>query len=827
MKISAVHLRVFGGITDLGVEFQPGLNIVLGDNESGKSTLFRAIQHTLLTATNLDKRALRKELDPFLPRPDGNFAECTISVEGDGSFTVRRRWGADAEEEATMPDGTIVRGPEDVSRAIDRFLPVSSATFRTILLADQTQLDQTARLLEENPGARDEAAAALRSARLAAGGVSPDAFARLLEERLSALLGRWDTARDRPEGGRGYTEPWTRGAGTLVKAFYGVQKLEADLDAVVRSETELDQARSEMEQTGQTLRVLDSFISEHGAAHAELNTLRGLNGEIAANEERLKRLREDNRRWPVLQKGITDLESEAERLTAERAALETELAAVRERERRNIVREKLDRVDRLLHELAEAGEDRDATALVDEKALSELKEVEAQLPYAEARLSSGHLRAIITAKKPRPITVTVDGSETTTQDAVPDAPVDLSASRQLLIETEELRIQIESGEERFEDLSNARNALIAERDRLQNLMGVRSVAEAESRRLDRDAATARVTQLEQTIVETMSVADLQAAEAARNELARQATAPEPADDRTPAAITDALAAVSEQLGAVNGKLGHSREELLKLQQEYDSQEDLENSLGETNRVLSELTSRRDGKGSVPGGFETAAEFLEAYENKTAEKDLAAGVHGEARVSYAELVGSQPEQNSDEIGQELGEARAVYDRLHREAHSIERVRKRAEQVIGDLDAAVFDPFMEKVAAYAGVVTGSAYSPEPGDDPLSPERFLRIDGTAQSDGLSDSLPYMLLSQGTKDSLALAVRLALAETALGTGSAPFILDDPLVDMDPSRRAAAAGALSAFAEHPQVIVLTCHPEHAALFPDSHRISLSIPQPR
>ena len=50
MKISAVHLRVFGGITDLEVEFQPGLNIVLGDNESGKSTLFRAIQHTLLTS---------------------------------------------------------------------------------------------------------------------------------------------------------------------------------------------------------------------------------------------------------------------------------------------------------------------------------------------------------------------------------------------------------------------------------------------------------------------------------------------------------------------------------------------------------------------------------------------------------------------------------------------------------------------------------------------------------------------------------------------------------------------------------------------------------
>ncbi len=279
-----------------------------------------------------------------------------------------------------------------------------------------------------------------------------------------------------------------------------------------------------MEQTGETLRVLDSFLSEHAAAHAELNSLRGLNGEIDANEERLRRLREDNRRWPVLRKGITDLESEAEHLTAGRAALETELAAVRERERRGIAREKLDRVDRLLHELTEAGDARDAIPLVDEKALSELKEVEAQLPYAEARLSSGHLRAVVTAKNQRSVTVSADGSETTTHDAAPDAPVELSASRQLLIETEELRVQIESGEERFEDLSNARNALIEEKTRLQKVIGAQSVADAESRRFDRRAAIGRVTQLEQTIAETMGVADLQAAEAARNELLRQATA---------------------------------------------------------------------------------------------------------------------------------------------------------------------------------------------------------------------------------------------------------------------------------------------------------------
>jgi len=823
MRISTVHLRVFGGMTDLEVEFQPGLNTVFGDNESGKSTVFRAIHHTLVTATNLDKRTLRRELDPFFPKPDGNFAECTITVEDDGQFQVRRRWGADAEEEATLPDGTIVRGAEEVGRIIDRFLPVSPATFRTILLADQTQLDQTARLLAESPGARDEAAAALRSARLAAGGVSPDLFARRLEERLNGVLGRWDSENDRPEGDRGYTHPWKSGAGTLVKAFYEVQELEAGLESAVRSEAELDRVRSEMEQTGQVLRELESFINEHAVIHRELTALRGLTGEIAANEERLRRLREDNRRWPVLQNDVTNLEKETRELTAGRTALETELGAVRERVRLAGVQEKLDRVDRLMGELAAAGDSRDAIALVDEKALGKLKEIEAQLPYAEARLSSGQLRAVITAKEPRAIAVSADGAAATPHDAIPDVPLELSASRQLLIETEHIRVRIESGEERFEDLSNARDALLNESVRLQKEIGASSVGEAESRRLERRAAVGRVTQLEQTIAEAMGVADLKAADAARAELVQEVAAgatdqgneAAPGGQRTPAEITDALSAMSEQLGAVSGKLGHARGELLKLEEQYGNQEQLENNLGETNRALSELTSQRDAKGSVPDGFETVDGFLQTYESRLAEKEAAAAAHGEDRVLYAELIGSQSDQNSDEIGQELDEARAVYDRLRREAHSLERVQKRAEQVIAELDSAVFDPFVEKVAAYAGAVTGSTYTPEPGDDPLTPERFVRTGGSA--------LPYALLSQGTKDSLALAVRLALAETALGAGSAPFILDDPLVDMDPSRRAAAADALSRFAEHHQVIILTCHPEHVVLFADAHRINLPV----
>lgn len=43
-------------------------------------------------------------------------------------------------------------------------------------------------------------------------------------------------------------------------------------------------------------------------------------------------------------------------------------------------------------------------------------------------------------------------------------------------------------------------------------------------------------------------------------------------------------------------------------------------------------------------------------------------------------------------------------------------------------------------------------------------------------------------------------------------LIMDDPLVDMDPGRRKNAARVLKGYAKGKQVIIFTCHPEHARI---------------
>ncbi len=78
--------------------------------------------------------------------------------------------------------------------------------------------------------------------------------------------------------------------------------------------------------------------------------------------------------------------------------------------------------------------------------------------------------------------------------------------------------------------------------------------------------------------------------------------------------------------------------------------------------------------------------------------------------------------------------------------------------------------------------------------------------------ENLGWDRLSAGTKDCLALALRLSMASRFLGNAGGFLMMDDPLVDMDPSRQEAAAGVLRDYARRCQLLIFTCHPRHAEL---------------
>ena len=76
----------------------------------------------------------------------------------------------------------------------------------------------------------------------------------------------------------------------------------------------------------------------------------------------------------------------------------------------------------------------------------------------------------------------------------------------------------------------------------------------------------------------------------------------------------------------------------------------------------------------------------------------------------------------------------------------------------------------------------------------------------------LTYSTLSEGTKDTISLAFRLAMLEHLYPDGGAVAVFDDPFTDMDPRRTAQACRLLQRFAERNQVLFITCDDKYTGL---------------
>jgi len=99
MKIRRLHVTDFAAIREADVEFGPGLNVLFGPNDLGKSTLAEAIRLALLlphTSTHIDE---------YIPWTGGQnpVVELTFETESQRIWRVRkefRRGGAATLEES-------------------------------------------------------------------------------------------------------------------------------------------------------------------------------------------------------------------------------------------------------------------------------------------------------------------------------------------------------------------------------------------------------------------------------------------------------------------------------------------------------------------------------------------------------------------------------------------------------------------------------------------------------------------------------------------------------------------------------------------------------
>ena len=813
MILERVEVESFAALADRVVELGEGLNVLLGPNEAGKSTLFQAIRHTLLTPAALNRRQFKAELEPFLPLGGGDSIGCAVRFRHGGrAYRLAKRWGAKPSAELVLPDGSRLLGEEPIRSALAGLLPAGEGTVRTVFLAAQSALPRTLKELQDDPEAAGSLADLLRRAVLQPDELSVSGFSRVLEERLLALLRRWDPQRERPEGNRGVDNPWQRDAGELAAGWYEREGLERRRAEAEAAEDRLGELAHALEACRDELAALGRRVREREPATQAVWKRRSLTGELEAHRATLERMQGDYERWPSLEQSLAETARELPAAAQRVTALEGEKSRAQEAGRLREARELLKQARELGEAAAQARERLARLPALSRPELEELEKAGAEAQSLALQAGEGAGIAVsFQARAEITIQVSRDGEAARSRTLGPGETLTVQARERARLDGPAWSLEAasapEAREARREEAESARR-------RFTDLLAARSLPSLEGARQtwkEFERASDQAEQAEARLQEKLGARSLEELEAAAAAGADAAACPAPLEL---AEVLEDLHEAANRLHGLQDRQVADREALEALVREHGRREAL------LERIVTETSERRALEQSLvalPALPPEAADpeaFLHQHEEEKRALEEVRDREKKLAEDYARAEENQPEDSSEELAERWADADRRHRQALRRARALQAVRAASEALLAESGGGVQDSFERALAGYAAELTAARYRAMPLAGGL-PDALERADGLR--------LPFEYLSGGTRGLFALALRLAMADAFLGEGEGFLILDDPLVDLDPERQQLASAVLARFAGRPgrQLLLFTCHPAHADRFPAARHVEL------
>jgi hypothetical protein len=315
MKIRRLHVTDFAVIREADVEFGPGLNVLFGPNDLGKSTLTEAIRLALLlphTSTHIDE---------YIPWTGGQnpVVELTFETESQRIWRVRKEFrkggAATLEESRNGVDFDPVERARKVDAKLQEILRwgipepggarggkgLPSSFLGTALLSTQAKVTSVlSQSLSDDPTGtgKERIAAALQAA------AQDPLFAALLRE-TQARRDQAYTERGAKKTARGSV---FKDAADRVKETRNekerLQKLVDDSESVEKELRKLMVTRIQREEAlasaAEHVKIVEQFASQAAAlsaaaeqvhiAREEVERIRGIDREVAAAEHNLENL---------------------------------------------------------------------------------------------------------------------------------------------------------------------------------------------------------------------------------------------------------------------------------------------------------------------------------------------------------------------------------------------------------------------------------------------------------------------------------------------------------------------------------------------------------
>ena len=778
MKIREVACDRFAGLRLKDpLSFQDGINVVYGKNESGKSTLVNLISQLLFQNVNFGRGGARKDFEqqyfPVGSKAVGDSADGRITLETeDDRYELRKVWGAGSMCSLDTNEVTK-RDPDGINEELKNLLTYGKGVYSEMLLSSQKNTDQALQALLDAAQTTDgkrEITDVVTRAFAESGSVSVDALEKKINEIIEDLSSNWDVDRDEPrrKAGAGRHQ---KNIGSVLRAYYDLEDAEKVLETIKKLTEAADLAaencQAKEEEAGKAEKKYLQFQQDAGKLTRRQEI--GRNAKRAGED--LAKWRDILKKWPVLEEKLARasvLAKEAEnRRTADLYHKAAEF-------RRSIDALKAETEGKICPEDEEIRQIRDAR--------KEIGRLESSLCamniQAQAQMFGGHMLEVTSVLTGEPVDITGPIREAVTM-TIPGV---------LKMELAPADLDIEEIQGKITEKNNAIRGILAKYgadspDALEELQAKLKKAEENRKTLQK--------MLDNLLGEDSFEAVQKAYEAI--------------GEKRPRAKDEIAAEILEVCGSSNAAdfIPRTDSTVKSYAGEYESPEKLgemirdkekelarfSDELKELEEILKEYGEISDPQGCLDGlkrSWDSKRDALDSAKDEKRDAENKLDI-------YQENLSKDP---SDELARAERELRDRKELLASWIHIREKLQAQKDLIREH----PLENLSRHFSEYLGIISGGRVTSEqPDADKLNLSIFTN----------QRPVGYDLLSEGTKDTVSLAFRLAVVEHLFPEGGGVIVLDDPLTDMDEERAGQACALIRKCAERHQVIFLTCREEY------------------
>jgi len=796
MILKSVTIDSFGGLSGVRLNLEQGLNVVLGPNESGKSTIFNAVCQCLFTSTKQTAKQFEKQMQRFIPVFGGDTIAVSVDFDCGGlCYTLARTWGQAPASSLTLPQGAAITNPASIKEKIEACLKVSEATSKSIMLAYQSSLSRTLDNLKKDNHTLASLGDILRRSIMEMDGVSVDVLKRRIEDEYKRFFSHWDREARYPENNRGIEHPYQTSLGEIISAFYTKEGIRVDLDAALVHEKELDAVNQKVREIISDLKEKEGYVATFKTAKEDALKRRQLASELKDVERDYGDLQKVNRDWPVQEEQLKRLEKAIPKLEQKAQDLKAEKQAVQAAEHRREKVEKYNRVKDKRDQLEQAQKALQAAPKITPPDVAAMRKVESELQNVQAMMQAGKLNLAFEPRQDMDVRVQKGLGEDVPMTASQDSPLAITAEGMVKVSHADWDMTVSSGDIDFKELAARFQAAEKKLSALLDQYRVTNVADAEKkslayRDLENQAETAQ-----RAYEHELGDDDYDSLKKAAVDLAIE----------TPQrGLEDVIAALIR----IEGDLERSQKEikergqtLAEYKKDYQSPDKLLDRLVDVRGQKNQIEQTLAALTPLPKGEDDPDTFIAKYTRAEEQAKQLREEKSEYMHEKVKLESKAPDRSVEEFEKDLVEAQEHFQEVLRHGEALARIRETIYDLLEKTDTETYSTLEADVADLVSKITDNKYTAVEMDESL-PTGFKVAGG--------GTLGFDLLSTGTQDVLAIALRLAFAREFLGEEESFIMLDDPLVDLDPTRQARTAEVIQSFSEDHQVILFTCHPSHA-----------------